>query len=98
MQKDGKSTFAGDASEQACIQKRQFPKDVVRRIIIYSIYPNGKTLIRHLAILCGTHVRHRFNRLIINTTWGELSSEWGEFSSECGPSCFGASFLWGELS
>ena len=37
-------------------------------------------------------------RLCINTTWGELSSEWGELSSEYGASCFGASFLWGELS
>ena len=41
IQKDGKILFAGDASEQADIQKRQFPKDVVRRIIIYSIYHNG---------------------------------------------------------
>ena len=78
--KDDKITFAGDASEQADIQKRQFPRDVVRRIIIYSIYViylNGKTLIRHLAILCGIHVRHRFSRFCINTTWDELSSEWG---------------------
>ena len=36
---------------------------------IYSIYViclNGKTLIRHLAIMCGIHVRHRFNRFCIN--------------------------------
>ena len=94
--KDGKITFAGDASEQADIQKRQFTRDVVRRIIICSIYViclNGKTLIRHLAILCGIHVRHRFNRFGINTTWGELSSEWDELSSECGASCLGRVFF-----
>ena len=38
-------------------------------MIIYSIYViclNGKTLIRHLAIMCGIRVRHRFNRFCIN--------------------------------
>ena len=96
IQKDGKITFAGDASGQSDIQKRQFTRDVVRRIIICSIYViclNGKTLIQHLAILCGIHVRHRFNRFGINTTWGELSSEWGELSSECGASCLGRVFF-----
>ena len=70
---------------------------------IYVICLNAKTLIRHLAILCGIHVRHRFNRFCIYTTWGEFPSEWGELSSECGASCLGrvffwASCLWGELS
>ena len=47
---------------------------VHRELIIYSIDSNyGKTLLRHLAILCGIHVGHGFYRLCIDTTWVELS-------------------------
>ena len=42
---------------------------------------------------------HRFNRLCINTTWGEFSSEWGELSSEGGASCLlNVGQSWGEFS
>ena len=85
-----RSHFNGDAPEQADIQKRQFSNDAVRRVIIHFIDSSGKTLIRYLAMLCVIHAGHRFDRLYINTTWDELSSEW--------TSCLGANFLWGELS
>ena len=65
-----RSHLLGMLQNRLILKKRQFTRDVVRRIIICSIYViclNGKTLIRHLAILCGIHVRHRFNRLGINT-------------------------------
>ena len=91
-----RSHLLGMLQNRLIFKKRQFTRDVVRRIIICSIYVlclNGKTLIRHLAILCGIHLRHRFNRFGINTTWGELSSEWGELSSECGASCLGRVFF-----
>ena len=54
-----RSHFAGDASEQV-IFKKQFPKDGVRRVIIYSIDSHDKTLIRHRAIMVNIHVGHRF--------------------------------------